>query len=190
MTWLCVKYSGARFLLVVALVATIATACAENVVPKRPPISVPMDLGRVPATYEITVEVVDPTTYTVDVRFYIALPNEYSHFLDSQPTPEEARKISRVLGGGVDPVTEKWIMTGVPAKFRVTISNYHGGKSILNEVVDHPDTLATYMGRYAELVKLKLLPGIYIVKLEYAEGATALATLHAEILFAKAHHGK
>ena len=190
MIWNYTKYSRVRFLFLAALAFAATTTWAEGVSPKRPPTFIPFDLARIPATYEMKVEVVDPTNYTVDVEFYITLPHEYSHFLDRRHTPEEARKISGLLGGGVDPVTGKWIMTGVPAKFRVTVSNYHQDKPILSELVDHPDTLATYMGRYAELVKLKLLPGIYIVKLEYAEGATALATLHAEILFAKAHHGK
>lgn len=156
---------------------------------KTPPIEVPFYPQKVGSVYIFDVNVVEQLTYAIDVRFYLKLPNKWSHFFDKDLDPQEAKKFYEILGGA-RLVNHEWVEPGVPAKFRVQIINKASKKIILNELISRPATSAAYMGRYAVLANANLPIGLYEIRLEYLEGASELWPLYAKIWFARAHHGK
>lgn len=156
---------------------------------KVPPFEMPFDTKKIGATYIFEVNVIEQLTYAVDVRYYVTLPNKWSHFFDKQ-SPEEHKHLFEILGGARKTESGEWVERGVPAKFRVQILQGKNQEIILDNLIDHPGTAATYMGRYATLVAKNLPAGLYTVRVDYLEGAAELAPLRAKILFARAHHGK
>lgn len=156
----------------------------------KPPVDIPFYPQKVGETYSFDVNVIEQLTYSIGVRFYLVLPNKWSHFLDKDESPEDARHLSEILGGARTTESGEWVEPGVPAKFRVQIVEKSSKAIFLDELISQPKTRATYMGRYAELVTKALPTGIYAIHIEYLYGARDLAPLHAKILFARAHHGK
>ncbi|MFY0570089.1 DUF5625 family protein [Archangium lansingense] len=154
-----------------------------------PPIELPFHPQNVGAAYSFDVNVIEEQTYSVFLRFYIKEPNKYFQVFDKE-SPEDAKRISAILGGARKTGATEWSEPGVPAKFRVQIIRKTDGGSVLDELVDHPKSSAMYMGRYVSLATKNLPVGSYTVRLEYLEGAAELAPLRAQISFAKSHHGK
>jgi len=155
----------------------------------KPPIELPFHPNKVGGAYAFNADVTEQLTYSVDIRFYIARPNKYSHFFDKD-SPEDAKRLADILGGPRNVAMGEWVEPGVPAKFRVQIIQKTDNKPVLDELVDHPKTSATYAGRYTTLASKNLPIGAYTIRIEYLDGAPELAPLHARILFARAHHGK
>lgn len=175
------------FTLVLIFLGFVSSVSAGDV--SNPPIKLPFYPQKVGETYLFDVNVVDQLTYSVDVRFYLTLPNKWSHFFDKED-PQEAKRLHEILGGAKNIAPGEWIEPGVPAKFRVQIIQKANNKIVLDELINRPETSATYMGRYAVLASKNLPVGTYAIRVEYLEGAPELAPLHAKILFARAHHGK
>lgn len=155
----------------------------------KPPIELPFYPQKVGEVYAFDVNIVEQSTYSVDVSFYIKMPSKYSHLFDKE-SPEDAKRLFDILGGARKIGPREWIEPGVPAKFRIQIIRKMDGEFVLDELVDHPKTGITYMGRYAVLATKKLPPAQYSIRIEYLEGVSELAPLYAKILFARAHHGK
>jgi len=172
-------------------------ANAEDI--KQPPVIVDFYPNKVGNVYTFDLSLETSRTVAITVNFYITLPLYLSkpgrsyflwHFFDKE-SPEEARRLSDLLGSARKIMSGQWVESGVPAKFRVKIFQKTNEKLILDKIVDHPKTLSVYMGRYANLVdKYTLLPGVYTVRIEYLEGAPELAPLYGKILFSRAYTGK
>ncbi len=171
-----------------ALAAVGFTSFAGELKPEVPPFNLPFDTKKIGEVYTFDVKVVDQLTYAVNMRFYITEPNKYSHFFDRE-LPEDERRLHTILGGGGF-INHEWIEAGVPAKFLVQIFQQPENILLIDKIVSHPKTSATYMGRYADLVQKNLPVGIYTIRIAYLEGGAELAPLHAKIQFARAHHGK
>ncbi len=149
----------------------------------------PFDPKNVGQTYTFEVNVVEHHIYSVDLRFFLTVPNKWSHFLDKKADPQEAKRFNEVLGMGgfVDHI---WIEPGVPVKLRVQIIQKSDGQVVLDELISRPKTMASGYGRYADLARKSLPVGTYSIRIDYLEGAPELASWPAEILFTRAHHGK
>lgn len=156
---------------------------------QAPPFNLPFDPKKPGKTYTFNVKVTDPFVYEVSLRFFITRPSKYSHFFD-RVSVEESKRLHAILGGAVLVAPGSWLEVGVPAKLFIQILTSPENKLLLSELVDHPKTAATYMGRYATLAQSKLSAGVYTVRVEYLEGSPDLEPLYAEISFAKAHRGK
>lgn len=156
----------------------------------KPPIELPFYPQKVGEIYTFDVNIVEQLTYLVGIRFYLILPNKWSHFFDKDPDPQEAKRFYEILGAPKNIAPGEWIESGVPAKFRVQIIKKESSKIVLDELVNHPKTRAHAYGRTADLVTQGLPEGYYSIRIEYLDGAPELAPLHAKILFTRAHHGK
>lgn len=183
------KLNPCAALIVIFLVFCFCQHVNANAL-STPPVELPFYPNKVGGTYAFDVNVVEPLTYSVNVRFYLTLPNKWSHFFDDNPDPQEAKRFYEILGGARNVAPGEWIETGIPAKFRVQIVNKADGNVVVNEIIDHPKTAAIAYGRYASLVKKPLSIGVYSISIEYLEGSAELAHLTAKISFARAHHGK
>ncbi|MCA3033074.1 MAG: DUF5625 family protein [bacterium] len=177
------------FVFFMTLASPVFSVGAAESAPQVPPIEIPFNTKKIGEKYTFEVNVVEQLTYAVDVRFYITLPNKWSHLFDKE-SPEENKQLFKILGGARKNESGEWVEPGVPIKFRVQILQGKTQEIILDKLVDHPGTAAAYMGRYATLAAKNLPAGVYTVRIEYLEGAAELASLHAKIWFARAHHGK
>lgn len=156
---------------------------AHAVEPSKLPVELAIGPPKAGSTYSFDANIAEQLAYSVNVNFYIREPNKYFSFLDKE-TPEMVERLSKILRA--DATEDR----GIPAKFHVQITRSADGRLIVNEVVNQPKTLATYMGRYAPLVSATLTPGAYRVHFTYLEGAPELSTLRAKITLNRAHHGK
>ncbi|UMR32270.1 DUF5625 family protein [Massilia sp. MB5] len=105
-------------------------------------------------------------------------------------TPGDAARLAQLLGASELDSSGKWIEQGVPATIHVHIRKKNKNEEILNELVEHPKTRATYGGRAADISLINLEPGVYLVSLKYMHLAPALNAIPENIFFSKAHHGK
>lgn len=167
-------------------VAFLSSANAGSI--SKPPTNIPISFQNVGQIYSFDVDIVEQWNYSVDIRFYLTLPNKWSHFFDKE-SPEQSRRLYEILGR-TTLANNKKIDLGVPAKFRVQIYSQSKNTMILDELVERPETNATYMGRYAVLATNVLPVGIYSVRVQYLQGSPELAQLHAKVSLAKSHHGK
>lgn len=174
------------FALVLALIGFVSTVSADD--PDKPPIELPFYVKETGKTYSFDVQIVEQLTYSVTLRFYLTLPNKWSHFFDKE-LPEEESRIGELLGGA-RLIDGNWVELGVPTKFGIKIFQKYDGSVMLDEYISRPKTAAMYMGRYAVLTSKSLSPGIYSIQIDYLEGAPELAPLRAKLLFARSHHGK
>lgn len=175
------------FFVVLVFIGFAPTCGAHDI--DEPPIELPFFPKKIGESYSFDVNLVEQLNYSVDVRFYLILPNKWLPFIERKPDPKEAQNFHKILGGG-EFVNHEWIEHGVPAKFRVQVIRTQDNKIILDELVSNPKTLAFSYGRYAQLIRKSLAVGFYTIRLEYLEGAPELAPLHASILFGRANHGK
>jgi len=178
------------FLYFIALASLGSSSnAATKLEPHAPPFTLPFDTKKIGQTYTFDVKIAEPLVYAVRLRFYINKPSKYSHFLDSYSL-EDDKRLRTILGGAVLADSGTWIEPGVPAKFLVQINTSADNKPLLSELIDHPKIASMHMGRYTDLVQKKLSAGIYTIRVGYLQGDPELGTLQAEILFARAHHGK
>lgn len=167
-------------------VAFLSSANAGSI--SKPPTNIPISFQKIGQIYSFDVDVIEQSNYSVKIKFYLTLPNKWSHFFDKE-SPEQSRRLYEILGRATL-TNNKKIDLGVPAKFRVQIYSKSKNLMILDEIVERPTTGSTYMGRYAVLTTNVLPVGIYSVRVHYLQGSPELAQLHAKVSLAKAHHGK
>ena len=176
------------FALVLIFIGLVSGVSAGDV--SKPPVELSFDPKKIGETYSFDVNVVEQLNYLVGIRFYLNLPNKWSHFFDKDPDPQEAKRFYEILGAPKKIASGEWVEAGVPAKFRVQIIQKESGKIVSDELISNPKTRAHAYGRTADLVTQGLQEGLYSIFVEYLDGAPELAPLHAKILFSRAHHGK
>lgn len=163
---------------------------AEDSSIKTPPFSEPFDLSHVGKTFDLKVSIQETGAYSLTVRFFVRRPNKYLRLLDAEDTPEEAIRLSKILGAPTKTLSGDWREAGAPVAFNIKVYNNLSEQYIFSAHVTHPGTSARYMGRYAEIFQGNLDRGQYSIRLEYFEGNPALFDYPAEISFGKSHHGK
>ncbi|WP_265287761.1 DUF5625 family protein [Verminephrobacter eiseniae] len=170
--------STLRVMFFMVLASFGLTSCAEESEYGKLPFSLPFDAGRVGSKTDFKINVIEKNKYRLSIVFAI------------KNIPEESKRIGKILGIPQRIGPAQWIERGVPAQFLVRVYKQPGNDELLNELVNHPKSSAGYVGRWADIVDIRLEPGNYSVTLEYMQGAPELAALPAKIVFARAYHGK
>jgi hypothetical protein len=154
-----------------------------------PPVVLEFFPQKVGHSYTLDVKTIEKSSYAITARFYLEKPKR-SFWFSQKQTPEEAARLSHILGGLAKASSGEWVERGVPAQFRVRVFRGTDGKVIVDKLVSRPETNAAYMGRYSILASETLPAGHFKVQIDYLDGAPELASLYAVFMVAKAHHGK
>ncbi|MBB3122326.1 DUF5625 family protein [Pseudoduganella violacea] len=171
------KTSAIR-LLFAALVLLALGACTGSRAIPRPPLELPSATAQSGQEVLFEIEIIEKDQYLLGIKFL------------EQNTPGDAARLAQLLGASALDSSGKWIEQGVPASFQVRIRKKNKNEEILNELVDRPKTRAAYGGRVADISRINLEPGVYLVSLQYLRLAPALSAIPGKIFFSKAHHGK
>ena len=163
---------------------------AEGSLVKTSPFSESLDLSHIGKTFDFKVSIPEAGAYSLTVKFFVRKSNKFLRILDSEETPEEAVRLSKILGAPAKTAGGEWKETGAPVSFNIKVYRKLSGQYIFDRHVTHPGTSASYMGRHAEIFQGYLDKGQYDIKLEYFDGDPALFAVPAEISFGKSHHGK
>lgn len=129
----------------------------------------------------------EPVTCDLSLRFYIVALNKWSYLLDKYPGPQEEDRFYKIVG---NKELNNDNEPRMPVKLRVQIIQQADNKILLDEVVAYPESSSAYMGRNATLFDKTLQAGRYTIRIDYLEGAPELAPFPAEIWFSRAYTGK
>lgn len=174
-------------LLVSALFCLSTTSkCMAN----TPPVEQAFDLRNVGSKTSIEVRVVEKNEYQLSLRLFIKKPNRFSHIFDKSIPTEERLTAEKKMGAPTLVSPGKWEESGAPITIKILVTKKPGDNQIANNTVINPKTSSIYMGRTADLIRLKLDPGHYTITTEYINGAPGIFEFPAELAFTKAHHGK
>lgn len=153
-----------------------------------PPVEINFYPKSIGSTYDFKVKINEQVDYSIELRLYRKIPNNLFWLFENESV-DDSIYLNEILRGPKKLPSGNWVEMGVPAKFRVTITNEEN-MIVFDEVVENIKTAPLYMGRYGFLAKKTLPKNLYKISIKYINGAAGLAPLYGKIVFAKAYHGK
>lgn len=165
---------------------TGAAAAAEK---NTPPLKATFNFKNIGSEKDIEIEIHDRSEYSIFMNFLLREPSHFSRLLDRYST-EDATHIGNILGAPRKNDSGQWIETGAPIKLIIKIYEQNNRREILSTTTEQPKTTPTYMGRTAELLRLHLEPGLYIIKIKYLNGSQELSSLKCNLIVSRSHHNK
>jgi hypothetical protein len=154
--------------------AVAATDGFARTLPALAPLS--LEEGAPPTTLHVRVTHTGPVA--VQVRF------------DHGASPAELERAFALLGGARPGSAGQWVESGVPATFRVRISQSNRSPALFDVEVENPKTRAGMNSRWAKLLEPRLQPGEYKVEVRGVAKSEQIRTLRAQAVVGQSTHGK